>query len=371
MRTKSLSIFAALCGCCLFGNSSVARNWVEEPAPMPPPGFSFGIAAVTDTDVWSVGYGLQGGLNEVITQHWDGSTWSTVPAQMPPQDPYSFFQGVVALSSRNVWAVGNSLDSDGVLESNLVEHWDGTSWQIVLSPNVNLRDNVLNAVSAVSPHDIWAVGVTDTPSGPHRLLPLVLHWDGTAWAIVPTQATGGANLIAVKAIASDDVWAVGEQQVTTGHTVTTTTYIQHWNGTSWSIVPSPNGPATDNSLRGVSGAASNDVWAVGVTGPSFTDNGALAMHWDGAAWTIVPTAPTSGGDPLFAVLAVTPKNVWAVGAIAGAPLTERWNGTAWSIFPTPVVEPGAELLAIALSRDRSLWTAGSQSLDELFLKLAR
>ncbi len=171
MRTKSVSILAALCSCSLFASSTLARSWVEVPAPIPPPGASTGIAAVTDTDVWSVGYRLQNGLNVVLTQHWDGTAWNAIPAQMPARDPYSFFDGATALGSRNVWAVGNSLDSNAVIFSNLVEHWDGTSWQIVPSPNVNRRDNALFSLSAVSPHDIWAVGYTDTISGLHNFNP--------------------------------------------------------------------------------------------------------------------------------------------------------------------------------------------------------
>jgi hypothetical protein len=324
---------------------------------------------VTDTDVWSVGYQLQEGVNVVLTQHWDGNAWSAVPAQLPSEDPYSFFNGVIAITSRNVWAVGYSLDGDGVVFSNLIEHWDGTSWQIVSSPNLAFRDNLLYAIAAVSPNDIWAVGYTDTTSGPHHFNPLALHWDGAAWTTVPTPTTHGGTLFAVQALASDNVWAVGEDQLRSGQTLTSTTYILHWNGTRWNVVSSPNQPVAVNALFGVSGVAADDVWAVGFTGVSFTDNGALAMHWDGSAWTIVPTATTSGADPLSAVVAVTPRNVWAVGTVDGNPLTERWNGTAWSIIPTPPAEPGADLGAICVSRDRSVWASGNQGLDELFLKL--
>jgi len=371
MRTKLVGILAALCGCSLFASSMLARSWVEVPAPIPPPASSSGIAAVTDTDVWSVGYGLQDGVNVVMTQHWDGTAWDAIPAQMPAEQPYSFFDGAIALSSRNVWAVGNSLDSDAIVVSNLIEHWDGTSWQIVPSPNVSRKDNALFAISAVSPHDIWAVGYSDRILGLHHFNPLALHWDGTAWTIVPTPATDGGSLLDVKAFASDNVWAVGEHQVLSGHTVTESTYILHWDGTIWSIVPSPNNPVTINTLRGVSGAAANDIWAVGTTGVSPTDNGALALHWDGTAWTIVPTATTTGADPLSAVLAVKPHSVWAVGTVDGTPLTERWNGTAWSVVPTPPVVPSAGLVALSLSRSGSLWASGYQGTGELFLELAR
>src|SRR5262249_107677 len=132
MKTKSISILAALCSCSLFANSTVARSWVEVPGPILPPGSTVGIAAVTVTDVWSVGYGLQNGFNAVLTQHWDGTSWNTVSAQLPT-DPFSFFYGVIALGSRNVWAVGHSLDDTGVVFSTLIERWDGASWQIIPS----------------------------------------------------------------------------------------------------------------------------------------------------------------------------------------------------------------------------------------------
>jgi hypothetical protein len=372
MRAKSISLLAAFFSCCLFTNSVLARSWMEVPAPVPPPGPSFGIAAVSDTDVWSVGYQNQSGTNMVLTQHWDGSVWSVVPAQLPPE-PFSFFNGVIALNSRNVWAVGHTVDQDGVTALNLIEQWDGSSWQIIPSPNDGggLRNNYLYAVSAFAANDIWAVGYSDTISGPHVFLPLALHWDGTAWMVVSTPTTSGGLLLAVKALASDDVWAVGEHQAQSGHNTTSTTYILHWDGTLWSIVPSPNQPVAVNALTGVAGVLANDVWAVGLAGPSFSDNGALALHWDGTAWTIVPTAATSGNDPLYAVVSVTSHNVCAVGMVDGAPLTERWDGTAWSIIPTPTVEPGAGLVAISVGRNKSVWASGYQSSDELFLELVR
>jgi hypothetical protein len=332
------------------------------PGPTPSPGTITSLATLSDRDVWAVGFHLVNGSNVVLTQHWDGSAWSVVPAEMP-FDPYSFFYGVTAISPGDVWAVGYTVDENGIIISNLIEHWDGASWQIVPSPNVAFRDNTLNAVDALSSSDIWAVGYIDTTAGKHHYAPAALHWDGTAWAIVPTPATPGANLLAVHMIASNDVWATGEAP--------SGTYTLHWNGTLWSLVPSPNGAGLVSALRGVSGTASNDVWAVGVTGNSYLDYGALALHWDGASWAVVPTAATGGADPLSAVVALSPHNVLAVGSVGGAPLTERWNGRAWLVVPTPAAEPGAGLTAASAGRRESLWTSGVQGTDQLFLKLGR
>ena len=65
--------------------------------------------------------------------------------------------GVAALSAGDVWAVGYYLI--GSLEQTLVEHWDGTSWTIVSSPNVGTGNNQLNAVAAVSASDVVGCGV--------------------------------------------------------------------------------------------------------------------------------------------------------------------------------------------------------------------
>ena len=64
-----------------------------------------------------------------------------------------------------------------------------------------------------------------------------MHWDGTAWAIVTTPSLGTVSLLSgVAAIATNDVWAVGNTRVGTANQTLT----MHYDGTSWSIVPSAN-----------------------------------------------------------------------------------------------------------------------------------
>ena len=63
------------------------------------------------------------------------------------------------------------------------------------------------------------------------------------------------------------------------------TLVEHWNGSAWSVVPSPNAPGTrSNSLVSVSAVAANDVWAVGYSLIGFTHQ-TLIEHWDGSSWT--------------------------------------------------------------------------------------
>src|SRR5439155_14786528 len=70
-----------------------------------------------------------------------------------------------------------------------------SDWEIVDSPNAGAGVNVLQAVSAVGFDDVWAVGDSDTTySGGHTI---IQHWDGQTWSLVPSHNVGyGPNNLA-------------------------------------------------------------------------------------------------------------------------------------------------------------------------------
>jgi hypothetical protein len=90
-----------------------------------------------------------------------------VAAPTPAGASSADFTAVSALASNNGWAVGRSttLNSSGVVSSPLVEHFNGTSWSIQTTP---ATAGSLNAVTAISPTDVWAVGGTGSVSGWHN-----------------------------------------------------------------------------------------------------------------------------------------------------------------------------------------------------------
>jgi hypothetical protein len=97
-----------------------------------------------------------------------------------------------------------------------IEHWDGTSRSIVSSPNPNpapTKDTALYGIAAISANDIWAVGAGNfsTISGTATLIE---HWDGTTWTIIISPDPGNASnaLFGVAALSDGTVVAVGEQQ---------------------------------------------------------------------------------------------------------------------------------------------------------------
>jgi hypothetical protein len=97
-------------------------------------------------------------------------------------------------------------------------------------------------------------------------------------------------------------------------------------------------PVVNGSLSAVSASSSRDAWAVGTQTSATAPN--LAEHWNGATWTRIPSpAPPDAkyGDFLNGITAVSAGNIWAVGCTDGClvqgafnPQIEHWNGKAWA-----------------------------------------
>jgi len=66
--------------------------------------------------------------------------------------------GVVALSTGDAWAVGETL-SNFTTDTTLALHWDGTNWQIVGSATAGTGSSFFTAVTGTAPgQPLWAVG---------------------------------------------------------------------------------------------------------------------------------------------------------------------------------------------------------------------
>src|SRR5438132_3016323 len=113
-------------------------------------------------------------------------------------------------------------------------------WEIVPSPNENLGGTGLYRISAVSANEIWASG--DYGTSQTTLQPLSEHWDGQQWAIIPAPSVGtaGTRVQGISAASPNDVWMVGVYDLTVSNPNATKTLTEHWDGTQWSVVPSPN-----------------------------------------------------------------------------------------------------------------------------------
>ena len=311
-------------------------------------------------DAWAIGeFTNADNIARTLAEHWDGRAWTVVSSPSPGSDRNAL-QALAAVSSADVWAVGYWTNTGGASQT-LAEHWNGSAWAVVPSPDLGTAGNEFEDVAAVAADDVWAVGATVA----HGFdAPLIAHWTGAAWQVVPSPPVGtdGSALEAVAARASDDVWAVG---FSANGSSTYQTLTEHWDGSAWTVVPSPSAGTRDNVLTGVAALAPDDVWAVGsypaANGAALT----LTEHWDGSAWTIVPSPNVgSTGSTLARVAALAPGDVWAVGYYqtpgdAYQPLAEHWDGSAWSVVAGPDGGPvGASLLGVAPADTGTVWAVG-------------
>jgi hypothetical protein len=141
------------------------------------------------------------GIWLIASQNVMGANWQIISSPNGTK-AVNELHGVSAVSDNDVWAVGASYATERLTALSLIEHWNGTRWSIVPSPNPSSTVNVLNAVAAVSANDVWAVGTA--PTGSNTVL--IIHWNGTAWSVVPNHNSSMplSNLAALSVI-----WAVG------------------------------------------------------------------------------------------------------------------------------------------------------------------
>jgi alpha-tubulin suppressor-like RCC1 family protein len=328
------------------------------------------VSAQAAGNALAVGNSSNGAKQTLLAEHWNGTAWQA--ATMPsPKGRMPTIRGVVDLSPSDGWAVGYGTGGSTNDDRTLIEHWNGSTWAIVPSPNPmggTAGNDELEAVGGVSPTDVWAVGQKFSFDGGGITL-LFEHFNGTAWTVTPFPLSGGFEFAsAITTVAPDDAWVVGSLG-------DSSPLAAHWNGTRWRVVPtpSPSGQAGVTTLTGVAAVSPTDIYASGyqadVNNQNFREP--FVLHWNGTAWSVV-TVPNAGGEgsQFLGITALSGSDVWAVGDTDepdGSILTlaERFNGTTWAIVPTP--DPGQQgtlidnsLLAAASPGAGVVWAVGGE-----------
>lgn len=232
----------------------------------------------------------------------------------------------------------------------------------------------LDKVVALSSDNAWLLGSTSKgdsrKENSGRTVPLLEHWNGKAWSIVPTadtsalvrhllQTIGGGqmseqiSLNDIAVLAEHDVWVVGSISVqkirlapvfgelpsavmlqSVGQPL-----VEHWDGKTWQIVANPASIDVPSTVAGLPGSSSamlssisvvsaHNIWAVG-TQPVVTVLSSLSQfpsvitlggvdrplveHWDGAAWSVVRLPESFHADMSLQIQALSASNVWVSG----------------------------------------------------------
>jgi hypothetical protein len=242
--------------------------------------------------------------------HYDGTGWHEVNVSGIPST--ASIWGMTVQSAQNVWLVGYDTADD----KPLVLHWAGPGWT-TYHPALpsGATGGQLSAVAGVpGSSDAMAVGYSFVGNASTEIS-YAVRWDGTAWSQVTTPTSPVAELRSVKMLSATSGWAVGTRYPT-GSTYQPIT--EHWDGTAWTAVPSPHRSGDDNTLLGLAAASGSDLWAVGYSDPSSGAARTLTEHYDGSSWSIVsspnPSTASTAVDELFSVAHVpSTTQFWAVG----------------------------------------------------------
>lgn len=209
--------------------------------------------------------------------------------------------------------------------------------------------------------------------------PIAETWNGSSWSerLIPGPRGGiGSGLNGVACSSGSECMAVGEHNTVVQGLVTSTALAMRWDGSRWTIEPTPNPPSVPGSGTGttvpgstgnaeqpqsdqlvaVSCPSSGNCVAVGNVFPGASD-GTFAEHWDGNAWSLEPTPDPATVAQFSGVSCGGPSSCVAVGysqptetsAQADVPLVTAWNGQQWKVERTPVPPSSADNRLSAIS----------------------
>ncbi len=261
--------------------------------------------SATSTDVWAVGYDTSGtsGANQTLIEKWSGSSWSIVTSTNPGGSSASnVLQGVSGDSPSDVYAVGSYYD--GSKNVPLVEKYNGSSWSTVSTGLSFSNDTYLTSVSAPTSTRVWAAGYTHDSTGNHAI---IIKWNGISWsnetiALLPTTS----QLYGISMLDKENGWAVGSGSA--GTLVVQFTTLDGWSGTNLS---DPSGKT--GTLYGVDNFKGNQAWAVGREAGS--GNYAQTRYWDGSSWISYDPDPNTSSEILYGVSCLTNVDCWSVGYV--------------------------------------------------------
>ena len=316
--------------------------------------------------------GSSGATLTALTEQWDGHSWSVVEAAIPAGARESALDGVSCSSAHACMAVG-SYEDTSTQRRVLTERWDGAGWRLhaASDPFPYPDDNSLGSVSCPAADGCMAVGSPGFDS-------LAEQWDGHSWQV---RRSGQIDVLAgVSCVSSDRCMAAGGSVSRADREVT---LAEAWNGRRWrqraTPTPVPFAGLSDTSCTGpafcmaVGGFAENQLrrfaerwdgtrWRTAGTPPVFGNGsvscasatrcmavgGEAAAAWNGGRWSPVRVAVPRAGAGNFTLTDVSCPSATrciAVGtSVTGDhfahihAVAEEWNGRRWRILATPVLE---------------------------------
>lgn len=208
------------------------------------------------------------------------------------------------------------------------------------------KDFDLAAVWSFAPNDAIAVGTSG-----------MLHWDGKTWSVVPSADGGVAfeGLSSVWASGPNDVWAVAQGQRRVVHG----TRAAAGAAFAWTASEADGGPTRDL----VTGAAPGEVWTAGIEedGTPTIEHGVVV---DGGAPSFtqlaIPDSPFSLND----VFVSASGELWVAGSSTAAVVLhaqKKANAYVWDTSLTTEGQPFTNFPSIWGTASNDIWVLGAKA----------
>ena len=260
---------------------------------------------------------------------------------------------VAADAPNDAWAVGWWVKGEGA-PVPLVAHWNGSAWRRVALPAVAVTALTANgpfyAVGASSPRNVWAFGLTGE----------WLHWNGARWTFGQLlEPRLNVRVDSALVISPRNVWAFGFRL----RSDSTVPYAAHFNGARWIAVSVPGA----HVIVAASAVSARDIWVLSGFSPVQGGEPGSLEHWRGGKWRSVPV-PKPLSANLDSLVVRSDSDVWVGSGIANAKqgLTEavgHWNGHRWAVtpMPTPATKGFMVMGAMAPDGTGGLWAAAGSN----------
>jgi hypothetical protein len=251
----------------------------------------YSVSCLSALSCVAVGEVYNGQWLQTLVQVWDGSTWTIQASDNSSTTETNYLFDVSCLSATSCVAVGAFMR--GGWNQPMSQVWDGSSWTMQSTPTFSAtEDNFVEGLSCVSASMCVAVGAHSVNGGNYKTM--IQLWDGNSWSMQasPSSSPNENNYLwSVSCVSVSSCVAVGQYYSED----VIRTLVQVWDGSTWTIQPSPNPePLDDNRLQSVSCVSDWQCVAVGWYQPSFAQT--LVLSLTGPAPPTTTTTTTA--DPV-------------------------------------------------------------------------
>jgi hypothetical protein len=284
-----------------------------------------------------------GGTSSTYAQLWNGTSWANIASATPEGASAAELQSVGCstfggfLSCR----AAGSYTSAGVTKSLIVSGGTGGLSGINTTPNPEgASETALKGASCKTIAVCAAVGYS-VKSGKRTAFALALSEGKWVTQAMPEpEGATSVELLGVDCPATTFCVAVGSYTVSGGSIWAMSAT---WNGTSWTLqtVPKPAG-SIRTVLLDVSCSSSSACTGVGI----YRDSGGLqtsfVQRWNGTSWSHQASSNPEGslntvfqGVSCVASAPCVGVGDWTNPSKIWQPMAQEWNGSAWALDTTP------------------------------------